>query len=145
MPETGRFISRDPYKGNVVDPKSLNLYVYCVNNPISYVDPSGYEAVLIGYVYVAEGIHKGELATYTGSTAQGIRKRFSNHDWKDFILDKNTTVTIYEVEAELNVSASGKGTLRSARNEALRTAEQEVLDEMKRRGKVLNKRCCDNG
>ncbi len=140
MPETGRFISRDPYKGNVVDPQSLTLYVYCVNNPISYVDPSGYEAVLIGYVYVAEGIHKGELATYTGSTAQGIRKRFSNHDWKDFILDKNTTVTIYEVEAELNVSASGKGTLRSARNEALRTAEQEVLDEMKRRGKVLNKR-----
>ena len=50
MPETGRFISRDPYKGNVVDPQSLNLYVYCKNNPILYFDPSGYDAVLDQYI-----------------------------------------------------------------------------------------------
>jgi hypothetical protein len=50
MPETGRFISRDPYKGNVVDPQSLNLYLYCKNNPILYFDPSGYDAVLDQYI-----------------------------------------------------------------------------------------------
>ena len=67
MPETGRFISRDPYKGNVVDPKSLNLYVYCVNNPVNYVDPSGYEAIVISggvagyeefkYMFIETGIN----------------------------------------------------------------------------------------
>ena len=39
---TGRFISRDSYSGKKSDPLSLNLYTYCRNNPISYVDPSGY-------------------------------------------------------------------------------------------------------
>jgi len=42
MPEVGRFISVDAYKGTVADPQSLNLYVYCGNNPMNYVDPSGY-------------------------------------------------------------------------------------------------------
>ena len=41
MPEVGRFISADTYKGTVTDPQSLNLYVYCRNNPVNYVDPSG--------------------------------------------------------------------------------------------------------
>ena len=39
---TGRFISRDSCSGKKSDPLSLNLYTYCRNNPISYVDPSGY-------------------------------------------------------------------------------------------------------
>jgi len=42
MPEVGRFISVDAYKGTVTDPQSLNLYVYCGNNPVNFVDPSGY-------------------------------------------------------------------------------------------------------
>ncbi len=41
-PTTGRFISRDSFAGNITDPLSLNLYTYCANNPIIYVDPSGH-------------------------------------------------------------------------------------------------------
>ncbi|WP_242631550.1 RHS repeat-associated core domain-containing protein [Sedimentibacter sp. zth1] len=37
-----RFITEDTYTGNPNDPLSLNLYTYCVNNPIRYWDPSGY-------------------------------------------------------------------------------------------------------
>ena len=40
----GRFISRDSYAGKNTDPLSLNLYTYCHNNPIFYVDPSGHNA-----------------------------------------------------------------------------------------------------
>ena len=41
-PSTGRFISRDTFAGRRSDPLSLNLYTYCRNNPIRYIDPSGH-------------------------------------------------------------------------------------------------------
>jgi len=41
-PTTGRFISQDSNEGSIVNPLSLNLYTYCYNNPVNYVDPSGY-------------------------------------------------------------------------------------------------------
>ena len=41
----GRFISRDSFAGRRSDPLSLNLYTYCRNNPLRYVDPSGHDAV----------------------------------------------------------------------------------------------------
>lgn len=41
-PDTGRFISRDSFAGRRSDPLSLNLYTYCGNNPVIYVDPSGH-------------------------------------------------------------------------------------------------------
>ena len=41
-PEDGRFITEDTYRGEFSDPSSLNLYAYCVNNPIAYTDPSGH-------------------------------------------------------------------------------------------------------
>ena len=43
-PTTGRFISRDSVTGDINDPLSLNLYTYCHNNPIFYLDPTGHNA-----------------------------------------------------------------------------------------------------
>jgi len=40
-PELGRFISQDPVLGSLSNPQSMNRYVYVVNNPIKYTDPSG--------------------------------------------------------------------------------------------------------
>ena len=40
---TARFITEDTYRGKANDPLSLNLYTYCQNNPIKYVDPSGHK------------------------------------------------------------------------------------------------------
>jgi RHS repeat-associated protein len=37
----GRFISIDPWSGDITDPQSLNKYAYVRNNPLKYVDPSG--------------------------------------------------------------------------------------------------------
>ncbi|WP_147381843.1 RHS repeat-associated core domain-containing protein [Paenibacillus nanensis] len=42
QPEIGRFVSEDTYKGEIVDPLSLNLYKYVKNNPLRYTDPSGH-------------------------------------------------------------------------------------------------------
>jgi RHS repeat-associated protein len=40
-PVAGRFLSKDPVAGLLNDPQTLNPYVYTVNNPVNYVDPSG--------------------------------------------------------------------------------------------------------
>ena len=40
-PATGRFLSRDPFPGTIISPRSQQPYVYAINNPVLYVDPSG--------------------------------------------------------------------------------------------------------
>ncbi len=41
-PIIGRFISADPMVQAPFDPQTLNRYSYCRNNPLIYIDPSGY-------------------------------------------------------------------------------------------------------
>jgi RHS repeat-associated protein/uncharacterized repeat protein (TIGR01451 family) len=41
QPETGRFITMDPWAGNVWMPGTLNRYVYVTNSPVNNVDPGG--------------------------------------------------------------------------------------------------------
>ncbi len=43
-PATGRFISRDPVKGYLQDPRTQNGYDYALNNPVNLSDPSGEDA-----------------------------------------------------------------------------------------------------
>jgi hypothetical protein len=79
--------------------------------------------------------------TYVGSTAQELKERMGKHAWKGLLENTNTTVDTYEVTGELNVEESGKGTSRSALNEALRSAEQQVKDKVESDGKkTVNKR-----
>ena len=40
-PSIGRFTSHDINEGEISNPLDMNRYVYCRNNPIKYVDPSG--------------------------------------------------------------------------------------------------------
>ena len=46
-PEDGRFLTEDTYHGENDKPDTQHLYVYCANNPVNYVDPSGYYAVAL--------------------------------------------------------------------------------------------------
>ena len=41
-PKMGRFINEDSYEGQIDNPLTLNLYTYCTNNPIKYIDPTGH-------------------------------------------------------------------------------------------------------
>ena len=42
-PNTGRFWTMDTFGGNNEDPLSLHKYLYCHDNPVMRVDPSGHE------------------------------------------------------------------------------------------------------
>jgi RHS repeat-associated protein len=44
QPETGRFITRDPWTGDYDRPATLHLYGYARSNPVNVVDPSGFQA-----------------------------------------------------------------------------------------------------
>jgi RHS repeat-associated protein len=41
QPEVGRFITKDPWVGDVWRPSTLNRYQYVDNNATSYIDPAG--------------------------------------------------------------------------------------------------------
>ena len=44
QPEIGRFVTKDPWAGNVDQPGTLNRYMYVTNNPVNHTDPSGLQA-----------------------------------------------------------------------------------------------------
>jgi RHS repeat-associated protein len=46
-PNPGRWHSPDPLAGDITNPQSLNRYAYALNNPTSFVDPSGAEYCLL--------------------------------------------------------------------------------------------------
>jgi len=41
LPEIGSFITEDTHPATLSDPQTLNVYAYCRNNPLKYVDPNG--------------------------------------------------------------------------------------------------------
>ena len=47
-PKDGRFLTEDSYRGEKDRPDTQHLYIYCANNPVNYVDPSGHKKKLIG-------------------------------------------------------------------------------------------------
>ena len=41
----GRFITQDTYRGEKGKPATLHLYMYCENDPINHIDPSGHKYI----------------------------------------------------------------------------------------------------
>ena len=54
-PEEGRFLTEDTYRGENDQPDTQHLYVYCANNPVNYVDPSGHFAKKMACIYYNAG------------------------------------------------------------------------------------------
>ncbi len=67
-----RFINEDTYAGDPNDPLSLNLYTYCLNNPIIYFDPTGHLAQ-------GETIKKGSK----GEDVVALQKKLNDLGYRD--------------------------------------------------------------
>ena len=77
-PEIGRWISIDDV--DYLDPESvsgLNLYCYCINDPINKYDPSGH--FVISAIIIGAGI--GFLTSYISDVISEMQDGF---DWSDF-------------------------------------------------------------
>src|SRR5258706_1716195 len=64
----GRFLSQDTYRGTDTAPPSLQRYVYTLNDPVRYTDPSGNIVQLIAWIFLIEAFHLFyELFEFLGS------------------------------------------------------------------------------
>jgi len=51
--ETGRWVQKDRWLGSHLHPQTLNPFIYCTNNPVNCVDPSGkYTALLYAITWL---------------------------------------------------------------------------------------------
>jgi RHS repeat-associated protein len=62
-PTIGRFMNEDTYKGQIENPQSMNLYAYCVNNPVIYTDPSGHNSAKCN---IDQGMGNGNVSNVPG-------------------------------------------------------------------------------
>ena len=87
MQEIGRFMGRDVIKGRVEQPRSLNEYTYCHNNPVGFVDLNGMDAVLVNKEYHEAVYVKGD---FSKSIQEGNRlvDEYKNNKNRNRIRDK---------------------------------------------------------
>ena len=77
-PVVGRFLNRDSV--NYADPQTingLNLYAYCLNNPVEYVDPTG--RIIISFLLA--GAIVGFTVSFTSSAVSQAIMNNGQVDW----------------------------------------------------------------
>ena len=76
-PAIGRFLNEDTYYGD-----GLNLYAYCHNNPVGYVDPSGHKSypyVYFPYMFDDIDVENGGKGRKKESDSTNLGKNIFEH------------------------------------------------------------------
>jgi RHS repeat-associated protein len=144
-PHTGRFWTMDTYAGNNQDPLSLHKYLYCHDNPVNGIDPSGQDLISLS---ISMSIGTSLDSMYNGgvtvagtamqSTMMGIQQgKNSQQIMTGYLIDTAIGVgvgiaiakvagllseSIYGAEMEVSESIS------QASREAVREAEVAVAE-----------------
>lgn len=91
-PEIGRFLNMDSI--SYADPKQfhgLNLYAYCANNPVNYVDPTGHFIITLSLlasfgVAAAVGAAVGVVGTFMGDVINAaLTGEWSWSSWETYL------------------------------------------------------------
>ncbi len=65
-PSVGRFLQVDPWLGSLYAPRTLNGYGYCVNDPLGYIDSTGFMPEWMEKVGTGGGLVLGAVAILVG-------------------------------------------------------------------------------
>jgi RHS repeat-associated core domain len=119
-PSTGRFTQQDTYLGSHADPLSLNLYTYCHNNPIRYVDPSGHSPWW-GGIFTPEEYDRlfaGKDEGYVNGNSSSSNSGGGGNPWDGYITpeeyeqvfggstSKNNSATVNLENSKLDISVA---------------------------------------
>ncbi len=101
-PQTGRFLQPDPL-GQVPGP---NIYSYCSNNPVNWVDPWGRDMY---YLRARKGAHEfGHTALLVGDSEHGYTYcSYGPEDGSTSLLDTRHFETFEEAEEYLSIGGQG--------------------------------------
>ena len=81
-PEIGRFLNRDSV--NYADPgtiNGLNLYAYCLNNPVAYVDPTGHSITAVLLSLLVAGLVGATIET-AGTFVSDVVNSVKSGEWQ---------------------------------------------------------------
>ncbi len=79
--DSGRFTTPDPISGGLGNPQSLNKYVYVLNNPNKYTDPSGMSGYAVGGVEPLGELRGNDEIWY--NKFEGTSQCFPGHCYPD--------------------------------------------------------------
>ena len=117
-----RFMSEDTYTGEDSDPLSLNLYTYCVNNPIIYTDPTGHwlagdenlideaKAKIIALGNAWNKATTKEQKEAISKQAEAIRN--DSDSWENYYKTGNKTDTLVVIENVIDFDDAMKDALK---------------------------------
>ncbi len=110
-PHLGRFLSPDPFRGRPTHPQSLNRYVYALDNPLKFSDPTGRFAVL-GVV-----LSEQFLFCYSNPECITVTGKDPRHD--NAVMPTRYNYDFVDVEASWEDSSLSFADLAAAAAEAL--------------------------
>lgn len=133
-PATGRFLSRDPLRGDPASPATLNAYGYAHANPVRYSDPSGMCAVFCalaipGAMIVSQagpGIARA-LGQVGAAAARATARARQIHALANPRTQNSTTVAVLDgvddAGRTVRIVASSESNLRRAQQRGLGAEE----------------------
>ena len=97
--QTMRFTGRDPIPGKFENPLILNVYLYCLNDPINLVDLTGLAPIVVTYLELRNGMKSFYEDKLEGKILR--LKDFEYLDTKWYILDAETKMRVYDLPLPL--------------------------------------------
>ena len=84
-----RFLTEDTYLGNKVDILSINRYIYARNNPLIFIDPSGFDYEAAVWLLNEDGAQAGPITA--GHTAIMLVDDENNAEYYSYAASDETT------------------------------------------------------